>query len=153
MIMGDRSVPDLTTPTDYRSVPEPTRRMGDRSVPDLTKQTVNDLKRLVQLEVQLAVEGMKDNLRLKAAGAGAGVGGAVVALYGLQLALVAAALGLALVLPMWAAFLIVAGVLFLIAGALVAFAAARMKTKLSPTPQEAVDQAKEDVRWALEKSS
>jgi Flp pilus assembly protein TadB len=153
MIMGDRSVHDLTTPTDYRSVPEPTRRMGDRSVPDLTKQTVNDLKRLVQLEVQLAVEGMKDNLRLKAAGAGAGVGGAVVALYGLQLALVAAALGLALVLPMWAAFLIVAGVLFLIAGALVAFAAARMKTKLSPTPQEAVDQAKEDVRWALEKSS
>jgi Putative Actinobacterial Holin-X, holin superfamily III len=153
MTMDDRGVPDPTDPTGYRTVPVPTRRMGDRSVPDLTKQTVNDLKRLVQLEVQLAVEGMKDNLRLKATGAGAGLGGAVVALYGLQLALVAAALGLALVLPMWAAFLIVGGALFLIAGALAAFAAARMKTKPSPTPQESVDQAKEDVRWVLEKSS
>jgi hypothetical protein len=127
--------------------------MGDRSVPDLTKQTVNDLKRLVQLEVQLAVEGMKDNLRLKATAAGAGVAGAIVALFGLQLALVAAALALALVLPIWAAFLIVGGALFLIAAALGAYAAAGMKTKPSPSPREAVDQAKEDVRWAVKQSS
>jgi hypothetical protein len=127
--------------------------MSDRSVPDLTKQTAADLKRLAQLEVQLAVEGVKAQLRMKVAAAAAGAAGAVVALFGLLLALVAGALALALVLPLWAAFLSVGGGLILIAGVLGALAVAGMKARPSPTPREAVDRAKEDVRWVLEKSA
>jgi membrane protein len=127
--------------------------MGDRSVPDLTKQTAADLKRLAQLEVQLAVEGVKAQARTKALAAAAGAAGLVVALFGVLLAFVAAALALALVLPLWASFLIVGGGLILIAGALGAFAAAGMKARPKPTPREAMDQAKEDVRWVLEKSA
>jgi Flp pilus assembly protein TadB len=127
--------------------------MADRSVPDLTKQTAADLKRLAQLEVQLAVEGVKAQARKKAVAAAAGAAGAVMALFGLLLALVAAALALALVLPLWASFLIVGGALLLIAGVLGAVAAAGMRARPSPTPKEAVDQAKEDVRWVLEKSA
>jgi hypothetical protein len=127
--------------------------MADRSVPNLTKQTVADLKRLAQLEVQLAVEGAKAQARAKAAAAAAGAAGAVVALLGLLLVLVAAALALALVLPLWASFLIVGGALLLIAGVLGAVAAAGMRARPSPSPREAMDQAKEDVRWVLEKSA
>jgi hypothetical protein len=127
--------------------------MADRSVPELTKQTAADVKRLVQLEVQLAVEGVKAQVRKKAMAAAAGAAGAVVALFGLLLALVAAALALALILPPWASFLIVGGGLLLIAGVLGAVAAAGMRARPSPSPREAVDQAKEDVRWVLDKSA
>ena len=55
-------------------------------------------------------------------------------------------LGLAEVLPAWAAALIVGGALLLLAGILVAVGIAQLKRGLPPTPTDTIESINEDVR-------
>jgi hypothetical protein len=127
--------------------------MAERSLPELAKETASDVKRLIQLEVRLAVEGMKRQLRSSAVYAAAGLTGVLFLVFGLLLLLVGGALALALVLPLWASFLIVGGGVILVGGGLAAAAAAGIRSSSSPVPTETREQLTEDARWLLKTSS
>lgn len=100
---------------------------------------------LVRSEVRLA----QAELAQKGRAAGLGIAGfgaaGVLALYGLGLLLTAAALALALAVPAWAAALIVAGAVLLVAGGAAMFGKKEVAQATPPAPQRAVAGVKEDV--------
>src|SRR5438105_13652558 len=96
---------------------------NESGIPSLARNTLQDLSRLVRLEIQLAAEQVKRQARKKAFSAAAGGTGALFMFFGLLFALAGAAAAIAIVLPVWAALLIVAGGAFLFGGVLGAIAA------------------------------
>ncbi|OJY48194.1 MAG: hypothetical protein BGP03_10735 [Pseudonocardia sp. 73-21] len=83
----------------------------------------------------------------KRAGVGAGLAGAggVVALYGVGALVAAAVAALALVLPVWLSAVIVAVVLFVIAGVLALVGRSSLRKAVPPVPEAAVENVQEDV--------
>jgi fatty acid desaturase len=118
----------------------------DRSIGELVSTATTDIGHLFRQEMELAKTETKEELRT-AARAGAMFGAAaVVGFLALMLALFAAAWGLAEVMPVGVAFLIVA----LLAGtaACVAFSVGRERFKeFDPVPQQTAETIKEDVEW------
>lgn len=104
-ITGTGSSGTATTGSDA----EPT--MG-RLVHDLTEQT----RELVRGEMALARAELTDTVKHAGTGAGLFGGAGLIALYGLGALVAAAIAGLAVVLDVWLAALIVAVVLFVVAG-------------------------------------
>jgi hypothetical protein len=84
---------------------------------------------------------------VKQMGLGAGLfgGAGVVAFYGVGALLAGLALLLALVLPAWAAALIVAGGLFLIAAIAALIGRREFQRAGTPVPEQAIDSVKADV--------
>jgi Na+-transporting NADH:ubiquinone oxidoreductase subunit NqrB len=111
------------------------------------KQLLCDFRRLLTLEAKLA----KAELRAKTRNASVGVALLVAALLLAPLALAAlvttAILALALVLPGWAAALIVAFILIAVVAAMIGVGAHLLRSAVPPLPREAIDGAKEDLRW------
>jgi hypothetical protein len=99
-------------------------------------------RRVVALEVELALLEVKRKVAALGIGVGLIVVGAVLGLSALGFALAAAAAGLATVLPTWAALLVVAGGLFLTAGLLAAVGVASLKKASPPLPEQAILEAK-----------
>lgn len=115
------------------------------SVGELVGQASEQLSRLVRQEVALAKEELAEKGRR--AGRGGGLLGAAGAVgYAGLLALAAtAAAALSLVLPVWAAALIVTAVLFALAGLLAATGRAQLRRAAPPTPEEALGSVRADV--------
>ncbi|MFI6928873.1 phage holin family protein [Streptomyces sp. NPDC050287] len=115
------------------------------SVGELVGQATEQLSRLVRQEVALAKEELAEKGRR--AGRGGGLLGAAGAVgYAGLLALAATvAAALSLVLPVWAAALIVTGVLFALAGVLAVTGRAQLRRATPPTPEEALNSVKADV--------
>lgn len=114
----------------------------------LVGELVKESTALVRKEIELARAEIKEDLKREISTAkGLGVAG-VCLLSGLSVLLVAAALGLATVMPAWAAALLVGGVV-LAAGAVVGLIgwSRRVKAPLERTQRT----LKEDVRWAKER--
>jgi hypothetical protein len=90
---------------------------SDASIGELMSQLSSQLSRLVRDEMQLAQKEIERSA--KHAGIGAGLFGAagILALSGLASLIAAGIAAVALVVPVWAAALIVAGALFTAAGA------------------------------------
>jgi hypothetical protein len=86
------------------------------------------------------------------AGIGAGLAGAagVVALLGAGTLVACAVLLLALVLPAWAAALIVGAALLLVAGLMGAVGRSQLKRAAPPVPREAMDGIEQDVQVVKE---
>lgn len=101
---------------------------------------------LVRQEVELAKAEIKESTQ-HATGVGAGFGAAALVGYlAVAVLAVAAALGLAELMPTWLAFLIV-GIL-LAAAAGIAFMVGRKSLKaLSPVPRKTIESLKEDMTW------
>lgn len=116
----------------------------DRSVGQLMTQLSEQTSRLVRDEIQLAQTELKSTV--KHAGFGAGLFGAagVLALFGLAALIATAIIALALVLPLWASALIVAGVL-LMAAAIAGMVGKKELQQSSPTPRRTVENVKRDV--------
>jgi hypothetical protein len=74
-------------------------------------------------------------------------GAAVVALLALGTLIAAAVAGLAIVLPLWAAALIVGTVLVMVAVVMFVVGRARMRTVGSLAPTATIETAREDVAW------
>src|SRR6266511_1549352 len=121
-----------------------------RGLPSSAKETVNDVVKLVKLEGQLVVKGVTQRLAKKAAAAGVGAAGGLFALYGLLFLMAAGAAGLAVVLPVWAALLIVGGGAVLLGGLMGAIAAKGLRSG-GVVPEETLEQVKEDIRWVQAK--
>ena len=117
---------------------------------ELVSQLSEQTSRLVRDELQLALAELKQ--KGKQAGIGAGLTGAAgsVALYGLGALVIAVIAALALVLPVWAAALIVGAALLGLAGVLALAGMRQVKRATPPMPEQAIASTKRDVETVKE---
>lgn len=117
----------------------------DASTGELVNRLTEQATELIRSELALAKAEMA--AKAKHAGVGAGLfgGAGIVALYGLGALVATAILALALVVPAWLAALIVAVVLFAIAG-IVALVGKKQVSQATPAaPEQTVESVKRDV--------
>ena len=130
------------TPGAAASAPRPKRPLGA-----VITSAIDGTRVLVRKQVELAKIEMTEAVSVRAKGAGMIAGAAVMALFALGFAAAAGSVALALVLPAWAANLIVAAVFVAIAGALALIGRKALKTAPT-TPEQTQETLKEDARWA-----
>ncbi|MFI1995677.1 phage holin family protein [Actinoplanes sp. NPDC020271] len=124
-------------------------RSEQASTAELVNRLSEQVTTLVRDELTLArIEMMEKGKR---AGKGAGLLGAsgVLAMYGLGALFVTGGAALALVMPVWAAALIVTVVLFAVAGVAALLGKNQVKQAVPPAPEEAVASGREDVHTFL----
>jgi hypothetical protein len=119
--------------------------LSERSTVDLVRRASEQFSTLVRDEIQLARTEMTE--KGKRAGMGAGMFGAAAlfALYGVAALLAGAILGIARVLPAWAAALIIGGGLFLFAGMLALAGRMNLKRATPAAPRETMSSVRADV--------
>jgi hypothetical protein len=118
-----------------------------RPLGTVVASAVDGFRALARAHVDLAKLEVSEAVSVRARGVGMFGAAAVMAMYALGFVAAAGAAALALVLPVWAAILIVAVVLLLVAGAVVLIARRALRT--APAPVERTREAlKEDARWA-----
>ena len=109
------------------------------------KAVAQDTSELVRAEIELAKAELMAGATANATGIGMLVGAGVMVWLAVQGLLIAAGFALALVMPGWAAALIVSVVLILIAVALALVARGKLKTPVSV--ETAKTNVQEDVAW------
>jgi hypothetical protein len=111
---------------------------------------IADIPGLIRELIEAEIESLKAEVigKLKAAGIGAGflVTAGAFAFFAVLVLTAAGILALALVLPAWAAALIVGGALLVLAGIAAAIGVAQLKHGVPPTPTQTINSVKEDVR-------
>jgi Flp pilus assembly protein TadB len=119
--------------------------LATASTADLVKLATEQIRDLVREEVNLAKAEMAE--KGKQVGTGAGMFGvaAGLAFFGTGVLLAAATLALALVLPAWAAALIVAGVLFVCAVVLVVLGRSHVRRSVPAAPQDTIKSVRADL--------
>ena len=125
---------------------------ADTSTGELVKNLSEQVSRLIRDELKLAEYEM--TAKAKRAGRGAGMfgGSGLLALYGIACFLAAAIIGLALVVPAWAAALIVGGALLIVAG-IAAMLGKRQFGQATPAvPEQTVQSVKADVEEIKERA-
>jgi hypothetical protein len=116
---------------------------GDRAgLSDSAKQVADHAKQLVRLELQLAALELKRKLQPLGIGIGLLVGAAVVGFFLVEFLLAAATAALALVVPVWAALLIMIGLLAALIAVLVLVGIKLIKRGTPPVPEQAITEAK-----------
>jgi uncharacterized membrane protein YqjE len=127
--------------------PQTAEDLRDQPVADVFKRLSEETSNLIRQEIALA----KAELAQKAKNAGLGIGlmGTAYVFARLMIATLTAAaiLALAIVVPAWAAALIVTGVYGLIALVLVLLGVKRLKAATPPAPTQTIETVKEDVEW------
>ncbi len=117
----------------------------ERSTGELVGQLSGQVSQLVRSELKLAQIELKAKTQKLGAGIGLFAGAGVIAFYSVGVLLAAAVLGLAVVLPAWAAALIVFGVMLVVAAVLVLIGIRLVKRGSPPVPQQAIEGLKTDV--------
>ena len=113
----------------------------------LVASIVGGFGTLARKHVELAKIEAAEAVSVRGKGAGMMAGAAVVAMYAVGFLAAAAAAALTLVLPVWAAILIVAVLMLVVAWTLVMLG--RRTIRSAPAPGERTQETlKEDVRWA-----
>ena len=147
----------MATQTDHRVEPVATPSPGrfdttNASTAELVTRLTDQVSTLVRDELKLAQ--LELTQKGKKAGIGAGMfgGAGVVALYGVGALVTAAIAALALVLPVWASALIVAAVLFVVAGVLALTGKKEIQQATPPVPEEAVGGVKRDINTVKERA-
>ena len=113
------------------------------------KQLACDIRRLARLDVELARAELRAKARNASIGVALMVGALLVAPLALAALAAAAILALALVVPGWAAALIVAFLLIVIVAAAIGAGAHLLRSAFPPLPRKAIESAKEDLRWLM----
>ena len=125
------------------------RPEGGHGLGEIIGSLATDLQDLVRGEVRLARAELEQKLDRIIMAAIWLVGGALVAFAGLVVLLQAVAFALALVMPTWAAFLIV-GALIVVVGGLVARSGLAMLSLKTLTPDRAVASLRKDANLVKE---
>ena len=120
-------------------------RTADDSTGELVRNLSEQVSRLIRDELKLAEYEMTAKAKRFGRGAGMFGGSGLFALYGLAGLLAAAALGLALVLPGWAAALIVGGALLVLAGLIALIGKGQLSKATPAVPEQTVASVKADV--------
>ena len=124
----------------------------EASAGELVKQLSEQVSRLIRDELKLAEYEMTSKARRIGRGAGLFGGSGLVALYGIGCLLAAAIIGLASVLPAWAAALIVGGALLLIAGLAALVGKSQVSKAVPPVPEQTVQSVQADVEEIKERA-
>lgn len=112
---------------------------------ELVLQLSDQTSRLVRDEMQLARAEIKESLKHGGIGAGLFSAAGLLAFFGVTVLIATAVIALALLLPWWAAALIVGVVLLALAG-IAALVGKKQLSEASPTPQRTIDNVQEDIR-------
>ncbi|MBB5786818.1 phage holin family protein [Jiangella mangrovi] len=122
-----------------------TRSQDDRSVGELVKQFSEQTSHLIRDEMRLAQAEMSQKAKHAGIGAGLYGGAGLLAFFGVGSLVTASIAALSLTdLEVWAAALIVAAALFVLAG-IVAMIGRGETKQASPTPERTVENVKRDV--------
>jgi hypothetical protein len=124
----------------------------EASAGELVKHLSEQVSRLIRDELKLAEYEMTSKARRMGRGAGVFGGSGLAALYGIGCLLAAAIIGLASVLPAWAAALIVGGALLLIAGLAALVGKSQVSKAVPPVPEQTVQSVKADVEEIKERA-
>jgi Putative Actinobacterial Holin-X, holin superfamily III len=132
----------------HREEPESLRQ---QPTGELVKQLADDVSTLVRQELELA----RAEMTAKARRAGIGLGelgsGGIVGLFALGALTTCVIAALALVMPVWAAALIVAVVYGAIAAVLVVIGRRQLDEAGPPVPERTRQTIKEDIEWAKDR--
>lgn len=113
----------------------------ERTIGQLVADATHDLQGIFRSEVALAKAEVTKGAATLGKGAGLLAGAGVVAVFGLAFLLHSAAWGIAEWLPVWAGYLIVAVVLFIVA-AVLGLLGKKALGKAKPAPERAIREAK-----------
>ena len=116
-----------------------------QSTAELVRQAAEQISTLVRDELALARAEMATKASRAGRGAGLFGGAGLVSLYGILGVLTGIVLLLALVMPAWAAALLVGVVLLIVAGVLALAGRAQVRQAAPPVPTEAVHGVRADV--------
>ena len=108
---------------------------------DAVQRVAESARTLIQLELQLAIEEIKRKLAMLGIGIGLAAGAVYFVALAILFALAAAAVGLTYVMPVWAACLVMAGLLLLIALGLGMMGVVLMRRGSNVMPEEAMAEA------------
>ena len=124
--------------------------LRQRPAADLIRDLSTQVSTLVRQELELAR--VELTAKGKQAGIGAGMfgGAGLLALYGVGALVAAAIIALSTAVTGWLAAVIVAVVLFAVAGVLALAGKSRTQRAVPPAPEQAVASVKEDVRFTKE---
>lgn len=123
----------------------PTPNIDERPIAELVQQLSQQTATLVRQELQMAQLEMKEKGKRAGIGAGLFGGAGGLAFYGLGVLLAAIVLGLATFLEPWIAALIVAVVLFAVAGVLALTGKKQVEQATPAAPEQAIASTKRDV--------
>ena len=123
----------------------------DASTGELVGRLTTQTSRLVRDEIKLAQAEL--TTKAKQGGIGAGMFGAagLLAFYGGAVLITAAVVALALALPLWLSAVIIAVVLFAVAGMLALMGKKQMSKLAPPAPEQTIDNVKRDVAEVKER--
>ncbi|GLY29986.1 hypothetical protein Kisp02_33510 [Kineosporia sp. NBRC 101731] len=130
--------------------PAPQTPAQDKSAPELVQDITRLVPQLARQEIELAKAELTEKAKHAGIGAGAFGGAGLVALFGTGVLIAAAVLGLAEAMPAWAAALIVAAVLLVVAGVMALIGRRQFQQATPPVPTQAVDSTKHDVEAVKE---
>ena len=116
------------------------QQLQDRSVSELVQELSRQTQTLVRQELALAQIELKEKGKRAGIGAGMFGGSGLFALYGLGALVAAAILGLATAVDPWLAALIVAAVLFAVAGILALTGKKKVDEATPPAPEQAISE-------------
>ncbi len=120
-----------------------------RSVPEVLQNIVGNIQEIIRSEFSLAkIEIKQEAAQAKGPAMMWLIGGAL-GLYALGFLLLTAIFGMATVMPIWLAALIVGAVLTVISIALLSAASKRLK-QVHKVPERTIETLKENVQWAKE---
>jgi hypothetical protein len=138
----------MTAPTPLSGAPlaeAPARDPKDASTGELISQLTEQLSRLVRDEARLAQAEVTPKAKRLGIGAGLFGGAGLMAFFGLAVLISAAVLGLTVVPPAWLAALIVAVVLFAVAGVLALVGKKDVAQASPPVPTQAIADVQADI--------
>jgi uncharacterized membrane protein YqjE len=130
----------------------PAEDLRDRPIGELVQQLSEQMSRLVREELRLAQVELTQKGKRAGLGAGLFGGSGLLSLYGVAAIIAGVALLLALVLPAWAAALIVGGALLAVAGVLALLGKRQVSEATPPAPQQTIDSVKADVEVVKERA-
>jgi uncharacterized membrane protein YqjE len=117
---------------------------ADASIGELVSQLSTQTSRLVRDEMRLATKELQQSAKHAGIGVGLFSAAGLLAVLGLMALTAAGVAALALVLPVWAAAVIVAVVLFAAAG-MAALFGRKQTAEIAPPPKESVESVKADI--------
>ena len=130
------------------ATPEQNTDLRERPLGEIARDLTRDVSLLVRQEVELAKAEMAEKGRTAAPGLGMLGGAGVVGLMAAGALTAFLILVLAIVLPEWAAALLVGAALAAAAYVLVRQGKERVAEAGAPVPEQTIETVKEDVEWA-----
>ncbi|HEX3286972.1 MAG TPA: phage holin family protein [Mycobacterium sp.] len=118
---------------------------ADASIGELMSQLSAQTSRLVRDEMRLAQKELQESAKHAGIGAGLISVAGLLSVLGLATLIAAGVAALSLVLPVWAAAVIVAAVLF-VAGGIAALLGRKQATEIGPPPKVSVESVKADIQ-------